>query len=73
MKPSIVDPNAGTYFDTFMQLDILRNGSRELIVDWLEWNDINGVYSDHERDAEGLPRLTLETARDAMQAALSDH
>ena len=70
MKHSIVDPYVGTNHDSFVQLDILDNGSRDDIIDWLVWNDSNGVYIDSDCDAEGMPRLTLETAREVMRQSI---
>jgi|SRR5262245_32018029 len=41
--------------------------SRESIMHWLEWNARgNGVVSDEASDAEAMPRLTLEIARDSL-------
>lgn len=51
-----------------VQSAILRDGSRDQIICWLEWNDRNGCYSDAECDSQGIPRLTIETARECMRA-----
>ena len=41
--------------------------SRESIMRWLTWNSRgNGIVTDAESDAEDMPRLTLETAREAL-------
>lgn len=32
-------------------------------IDWLTWNDPNGVYTDADCRREGLPRLTRAQAR----------
>lgn len=53
-----------------MQQQILTNGSREMVIHWLEWNDPNGVYSDADSIAEGLAPLTLEQARKLMKEQL---
>ena len=63
---SIVDRYAGTNYDPFVQLDILDNGTRDDIIAWLCWNDANGCYTDTDSDLEGLPRLTLDDAREIM-------
>jgi hypothetical protein len=39
---------------------------RDAIIHWLTWNDRDGSYSDHDSDLEDLPRLTLETAQEAL-------
>jgi hypothetical protein len=34
---------------------------------WLTWNSRgNGIVTDAESDAEDMPRLTLETARESL-------
>ena len=63
---SIIDPNVGTYHDPFMQLDILENGSRDDIIDWLVWDDSNGCYTDEDNELEGFDPLTLDQAREIM-------
>lgn len=50
---------------------LLENGTRERLIDWLVWNDGNGVYTDEDSEAEGYPPLTLEKAREAMQGVLT--
>ena len=49
------------------QADILTNGTREQVIEWLAWNDANGVYTDEDSEAEGLDPLTLEQARQYMR------
>ena len=70
MAGSVAYEYVGTHHDPFMQLDILESGSRDDIIDWLVWNDSNGVYIDSDCDAEGMPRLTLETAREVMRQSI---
>lgn len=36
--------------------------NRDSLIEWLQWNDPNGSYSDYESDRDELPRLTLEEA-----------
>lgn len=49
---------------------LLAEGTRDDIIEWLVWNDGNGVYSDIDSEAEDYPLLTLETAREAMRRVL---
>ena len=35
---------------------------RESVINWLEWNDSNGCYSDADSINEDMPILSLETA-----------
>jgi len=57
----------GTYYDSFVQLDILENGTRNDVINWLCWNDRNGCYRDDDAITEGYDPLTLEQARDIMR------
>jgi hypothetical protein len=58
------------FLERSVQEWLLTNGSREEIIEWLVWNDGNGVYTDRDSEAEGYPLLTLETARAAMKRVL---
>ena len=51
---------------------ILQNGSREQIIEWLVWNDANGVYTDEDSNAEGWLPMTLESARETMARAMAE-
>lgn len=50
---------------------LLRYGSRQQLIDWLRWNDPNGMYTDEDSATEGRPPLTLAAARQIMQEQLS--
>jgi len=52
------------------QARILNEGTREDVIQWLAWNDANGVYTDEASKAEGLEPLTLEQARSIMRDQL---
>jgi hypothetical protein len=52
------------------QRDILLNGSRDDIIQWLRWNDPNGVWSDEDSTAEGLIPMTLQKAQRYMRNAI---
>ncbi len=51
---------------------LLVHGSREDIIDWLVWNDGNGVYTNVHSAAEDYAPLTLATARAAMKRVLEE-
>jgi len=36
--------------------------NRETLIEVLEWNDPNGIYSDEDSEAEGLDPITKEEA-----------
>ena len=61
MKPPIV-----FHIEQF-QLCLLREGTREQLIEWLKWNDPNGIYSDSACADEEIAPLTLETARETMR------
>lgn len=54
------------FHSTVYQWHLLRTGSREQIIGWLVWSDPNGTYRDADSDAEEMPRLTLDRAREIM-------
>ena len=43
---------------------LLKQGTREQIIEWLIWNDSDGCFSDEDALAEGLAPLTYEEARE---------
>ena len=49
---------------------ILRDGTREEVIKWLQGNDPNGSYSDDDALAEGWNPMTLEQARESMRGQL---
>jgi hypothetical protein len=49
-----------------MQERIVSAGCRDDVINWLCWNDPNGVYADRDSEAEGYPPLTLHGAREIM-------
>jgi hypothetical protein len=53
------------------QRRILLEGTREQIIDWLRWNDPNGVWTDSDSAARGWVPMTLEQARGAMRNAIA--
>lgn len=45
--------------------------NREQIIRRLVAIDPNGLWTDHDCDCEGWPRLTLETAQQALEQLLT--
>lgn len=41
---------------------LIEKGTREEIIEWLQWNDRNGDYDDASAAMQGLPPLTREEA-----------
>lgn len=41
---------------------LLLDSKRMLVLDFLQWNDRNGCYTDKNCDLEDLPRMTYEDA-----------
>lgn len=62
---------AHRFHDRDFQIEILSNGSREQIIEWLQWNDSNGIWTDTDSDTEGRPPLNLERAQAWMREILS--
>ena len=69
-KKSAHDP---TFHDPRKQRNILTNGTREDLIEWLIWNDPNGVWSDSDSVAEGKIPISIEQARKAMRRMLTDN
>ena len=42
------------------------------VIEWLVWNDRNGIYSDEACEIEGLDKLTLESAKELMKSFISN-
>ena len=53
-----------TAFLRWMRWRLLYHYTRDQLIDWLEWNDPNGAYSDEAADREGQPPLTHGEAAD---------
>jgi len=45
---------------------------RQQLIDFLEWNDGNGCYSDFDCIMENLPLLTVEVALELTLAAVNE-
>lgn len=50
---------------------LIREGTREQIIAWLQWNDPNGIYSDRDSEIEEREKLTLEQARALINDQIS--
>ena len=55
-----------------VQQSILASNNRDRLIAWLEWNDPNGCYSDHDSDAEDLPRLSISELKAALKKQLEN-
>lgn len=51
---------------------LLRDGTREDLIRWLQWNDPNGIYSDRDAQAEGMDVLTYAQARGLVEEAMRE-
>lgn len=45
--------------------------SREKMINWLEWNDPNGIWTDEDAKAEGYKPFTQQDAKDYLIQILS--
>ena len=59
------------YHNEQVQQHLLADGTLAELIDWLMWNDPNGVYSHADSIAEGMDPLTLQEARDVMRDQLA--
>ena len=55
------------YHDPVFRQELLRTGTREQLIDWLCWNDPNGIYTDRASLAEDHPLLTIAQAQQIMR------
>ncbi len=55
------------YHDPAFQQRLLSTGTREQLIAWLCWNDLNGIYTDETSLAEDRPQLTLAEARQILR------
>ena len=54
------------------QQRLLREGTRTELIDWLSWNDPNGVWTDEDSASEGKAPLTVADAREWMAKAVME-
>ncbi len=47
-------------------LPSLENWSRESLLDWLSWNDRNGIFTDKQSEAEGMEPMTKSEALEVI-------
>lgn len=66
MKPPLI------FHSRAYQTDLILNGTREKIIEWLVWNDPNGTYTDPDSALEGLQPLTREAACGIMRRQTED-
>jgi hypothetical protein len=54
-----------------LTVDQAQHLTIEQLLDWLNWNDGHGIYSDIDCQAEDYPPITLETARMLVVKAIT--
>jgi hypothetical protein len=54
-----------------LSVDQAQYLTKEQLLDWLNWNDGHGIYSDIDCQAEDYPPITLETARMLVVKAIT--
>jgi len=67
---SIIDIREYSNPDLIRALDILNHGTRKDILEWLQGNDRNGVYTDEACLSEGWPIVSLTDAISMMREVL---
>lgn len=62
-NPLIVYVNGRNKYDAVEVMDILNSMTREQVINYLNWNDHNGIYTDDQCEKEGIPVLTESAAK----------
>ena len=47
--------------------DLIENGSREEMINWLDMHDPNGIWTDEDSEMEGMEPITFDEAREYIQ------
>lgn len=50
----------------------ILNWSREQVIDWLSWNDSNGVYTDEDSLGEFGKVMSIEEGREIMLRQINE-
>lgn len=54
-------------------LPSLKSWKRESLIDWLCWNDSNGVFRDEDCKAEGMEPMTKKEALDLIKNIVTEN
>jgi hypothetical protein len=51
----------------------LKTWKRESLLDWLAWNDRNGIFTDKQSEAEGMQPMTKKEALEVIKSILENN
>jgi len=51
----------------------LVNWSRENLLNWLSWNDRNGIFTDKQSEAEGMQPMTKIEALEVINRIVTEN
>lgn len=54
-------------------LSSLETWSRESLLNWLAWNDRNGIFTDKQSEAEGMEPMTKEEAIEVITRIVAEN
>lgn len=54
-------------------LPSLENWKRESLLEWLAWNDRNGIFTDKQSEAEGMQPMTKKEALEVIKSILENN
>jgi hypothetical protein len=54
-------------------LPTLKNYKRETLLNWLSWNDRNGIFTDKQSKAEGMPPMTKKEAIETITRIINEN
>ena len=72
MNANEINLNHRTYDNPEVIREVLDSGDRAQVIEWLCWNDSDGIYTDEDSEREGLEPLDFETAADIMRSQVED-
>ena len=55
-----------------LSIDQVNTLTRDELIAFLVWNDPNGVYTDEDSEAEGIPPLQVASARFLVTKAIQE-
>lgn len=58
---------------TLSDLASLETWKRETLLDWLAWNDRNGIFTDKQSEDEGMQPMTKEEAIEVITRIVTEN
>lgn len=61
-----------THLD-ILNLEVLDTWSRKSLLEWLAWNDRNGIFTDEQSKAEGMEPMTKNDAIELIKKIVTEN